>query len=87
MTNFTATDSSKIYLLNKDIDISDYTVIHVMLFNDGFHICAIVAGYHDIPEVDDVVFDHHNFDGNPYTDTNTTDVSLTYIVDNTQRTI
>lgn len=51
MTNFTATDSSKIYLLNKDIDISDYTVIHVMLFNDGFNICAIVAGYDDTPAV------------------------------------
>jgi hypothetical protein len=47
LTNFTATDNTKIYLLNKDLDISTYDVIHVMLFNDGFHICAIVAGYEE----------------------------------------
>lgn len=47
LTNFTAVDNTKIYLLNKDLDISTYDILHVMLFNDGFHICAIVAGYEE----------------------------------------
>lgn len=47
LTNFTAVDSTKIYLLNKDLDISTYDILHVMLFNDGFNICAIVAGYEE----------------------------------------
>lgn len=47
LTNFTAVDNTKIYLLNKDLDISTYDIIHIMLFNDGFHICAIVAGYEE----------------------------------------
>ena len=48
MVNFTAIDDTKIYLMNPDIDISSMTVIHIMLYNDGFHVCAIVAGYNDI---------------------------------------
>lgn len=47
ITNFTTTGNTKIYLLNKDLDISTYDIIHIMLFNDGFHICAIVAGYEE----------------------------------------
>ena len=48
--NFTEANSTpKIYLLNSDFDVSDKTVIHVMLFWDGFHVCAIVAGYNDAP--------------------------------------
>lgn len=47
LANFTDPDLPKIYLLNPDIDISSFTIIHVMLFNDGFHICAIVAGYEE----------------------------------------
>ena len=48
MTNFTANDSTRIYLLNKDIDISTFTILHIMLFNDGFNICAIVSGYEEV---------------------------------------
>ena len=47
MTNFTSNTSNKIYLLNKDLNISTYTIIHIMLFNDGFNICAIVSGYEE----------------------------------------
>ena len=54
-TNFTSANTSettdlsnnppKIYLLNPDIDISQFTVIHVFLFYDGIAVCAIVGGY------------------------------------------
>ncbi len=47
--NFTDSNLPRIYLLNPDIDISNFTIIHIMLFNDGFNICAIVAGYDDGP--------------------------------------
>jgi hypothetical protein len=47
LANFTDPDLPKIYLLNPDIDISTFDILHVMLFNDGFHICAIVAGYEE----------------------------------------
>lgn len=45
ITNFTANDSTKIYLMNPDLDISNYDIIHIMIFNDGFHLCAIASGY------------------------------------------
>ena len=54
-TNFTSANTSettdvsnnppKIYLLNPDIDISQFTVIHVFVFYDGIAVCAIVGGY------------------------------------------
>lgn len=47
MTNFTSSTSNKIYLLNKDLDITTYSIIHIMLFHDGFNICAIVSGYEE----------------------------------------
>jgi len=47
MTNFTANDSTRIYLMNPEIDITTMSVIHILLFNDGFHICAVVAGYEE----------------------------------------
>lgn len=51
MTNFKAQNNvPKIYLLNPDIDISEFTVIHILIYNDGFHICAIVAGYNENAE-------------------------------------
>lgn len=45
ITNFKANDSTKIYLMNPDLDISNYDIIHIMIFNDGFHLCAIASGY------------------------------------------
>ena len=48
LTNFTSQTANKIYLLNPDLDISTYTIIHIMLFNDGFNICAMVAGYEEV---------------------------------------
>ena len=47
MPNFDATGTNKVYLMNPDIDISSYTVIHLMLYYDGFHMCAIVTGYQE----------------------------------------
>lgn len=47
MPNFSLTGSNKIYLMNPDIDISSYTVIHLMLYYDGFNMCAIVTGYQE----------------------------------------
>ena len=47
MTNFSLTGDNKVYLMNPDIDISSYTVIHLMLYYDGFHMCAIVTGYQE----------------------------------------
>ena len=46
--NFTANDASKIYLLNPDIDISSYTILHVLLFYDLSNLCAIVSGYQEV---------------------------------------
>lgn len=44
--NFTsAQPTNKIYLMNPDVDISGYTYIHVLLYYDGNHMCAIVTGY------------------------------------------
>lgn len=34
-----------IHLLNPDLDISTYSIIHVMIFFDGFNYCALCAGY------------------------------------------
>lgn len=57
MTNFTSPNTSsdvtvsgnppKIYLLNPDLDISTYTVMHIFVFFDGIRMCAIAAGYED----------------------------------------
>ena len=47
MPNFSLTGDNKVYLMNPDIDISSYTVIHLMLYYDGFHMCAIVTGYQE----------------------------------------
>ena len=44
-TNFTASGSTKINILNPDYDISDKNIIHILFFHDGFSVCAIVAGY------------------------------------------
>ncbi len=48
LVNFTANDASRIYLLNPDIDITDYTVLHVLLFYDLTNLCAIVSGYQEV---------------------------------------
>lgn len=48
IVNFTANDASKIYLLNPDIDISSYTILHVLLFYDLSNLCAIVSGYQEV---------------------------------------
>lgn len=45
LTNFKAIDSTKIHLLNPDLDISQYDILHIMLFYDGFAMCAIAGGY------------------------------------------
>lgn len=46
LSNFTsAQPTNKIYLMNPDVDISGYTYIHVLLYYDGNHMCAIVTGY------------------------------------------
>ena len=37
----------RIYLVNPDVDITNYTVIHILLFWDGFNLCATVAGYEE----------------------------------------
>lgn len=42
MSNF---EESSIKLLNPDLDISDFEVIHLLLFNDSENICALVSGY------------------------------------------
>lgn len=47
MPNFSVVGSNKVYLMNPDIDISSYTVIHLMLYYDGFNVCAIVTGYQE----------------------------------------
>ena len=43
--NFATSGYPKIYLMNPDVDISAYTVIHILLYFDGFNMCAIVTGY------------------------------------------
>lgn len=49
LTNFTTPTSQdtypRIYLLNPDVDITDYTVIHLLIFYDGLNLCCTVAGY------------------------------------------
>lgn len=50
MGNFTLTGANKIYLMNPDVDISSYTVIHILLYFDGFNMCAIVTGYQEISQ-------------------------------------
>lgn len=49
LTNFTSGSQNRIYLLNPDIDISTYTIIHLLLFYDGFNMCCTVAGYEEDP--------------------------------------
>jgi hypothetical protein len=34
-----------IKLLNRDLDISEYSVIHLLFTNDGLNICCLVTGY------------------------------------------
>ena len=51
LTNFSANDNTKIYLLNPDLDITDYTIIHIMLSYDGFNMTAIAAGYEEVTPV------------------------------------
>ena len=50
MGNFALTNANKIYLMNPDVDISSYTVIHLLLYYDGFNMCAIVTGYQEISQ-------------------------------------
>ena len=45
ITNFGITGNNKIYLMNPDIDISGYNIVHVLIYFDGFNVCAIVTGY------------------------------------------
>lgn len=48
MKNFTDgsdEDGASIKLLNPDLDISDYSIIHLLLFNDSENICALISGY------------------------------------------
>ena len=45
ITNFGITGNNKIYLMNPDIDISGYNIVHVLIYFDGFNMCAIVTGY------------------------------------------
>ena len=59
MPNFTSTNETettvsdeppKINLLNPDLDISSFNVIHIFIFYDGISMCAIVGGYnHTFP--------------------------------------
>ena len=37
--------ATKIFLMNPDVDISNYSVLHILLYFDGLHMCAIVTGY------------------------------------------
>lgn len=49
ITNFSSSSASdKIYLMNPTIDISLFTMIHILLYYDGFNMCAIVAGYEQL---------------------------------------
>jgi hypothetical protein len=38
-------DPPHIYLINPDLDIATYNVIHIFVFYDGMNMCSIVAGY------------------------------------------
>lgn len=51
MPNFDPTSQNRIYLMNPTVDISTYTVIHLLLFYDGFNVCCTVAGYEEVPTV------------------------------------
>lgn len=86
MTNFTSPNTSsettvssnppKIYLLNPDLDISEYTVIHIFLFYDGIRMCAIAAGYEDTQFVSQSLNNNFGFgfgNGNGENDNNDTD--------------
>lgn len=37
--------SGDIVVINNDLDISDYTVVHINIYYDGFNLCAVVSGY------------------------------------------
>lgn len=37
--------NSEIKILNPQLDLSEYTVVHLLLFYDGNGICCIAAGY------------------------------------------
>lgn len=41
----TYTTLPKIYLVNPDVDISGYNVVHIVFYYDGLNVCALVAGY------------------------------------------
>lgn len=45
--NFTDSSLPKIYLMNPDVDISGYTILHILLYYDGLNMCAIVTGYEE----------------------------------------
>ena len=48
MTNFDpASQSPRIYLMNPGLDITNYTVIHLLLFYDGMNVCCIAGGYEE----------------------------------------
>lgn len=32
-------------LVNKDLDITDFDVVHLTLYSDGFNVCCVVSGY------------------------------------------
>lgn len=50
LTNFAPSGSEpRIYLTNSSVDISSYSVIHLLLFFDGFNVCCTVAGYEEVP--------------------------------------
>ena len=49
--NFTDSGLPKIYLMNPGVDISGYTILHILLYYDGLNMCAIVTGYaEEIPQ-------------------------------------
>lgn len=37
--------SGDVVVINNDLDISDYTVVHINIYYDGFNPCAVVSGY------------------------------------------
>ena len=48
MTNFDpASQSPRIYLMNPGLDITNYTVIHLLLFYDGMNVCCRAGGYEE----------------------------------------
>lgn len=48
LTNFADDSAQHIYLLNPSIDISEFTVIHILIYYDGIAMCAVVAGYKEV---------------------------------------